>query len=116
MKRTNLLYKNVLETDLKNYLSVYNPLKDNMAEQFGIKKGFVNILKQLLHDEGFIVALVNLLLGRKDAANELKIMLLRKSYRQSLNEVVVAHRLANAPMEKGKEEDGGMVKEKSRFF
>lgn len=84
---------------------MYNPLKDNMAEQFDIKKGFVNILKQLLHDEGFIVALVNLLLGRKDAANELKIMLLRKSYRQSLNEVVVAHRLANAPIEEGKEED-----------
>ena len=72
-----------------------------MAEQFDIKKGFLNLLKKLVHDEKFITTLIEFLLGRKEASAELKAMLLRTSYALSLNEVVVAHRLTNSPANEG---------------
>lgn len=64
-----------------------------MAEDFNIKKGFLKLLQKLVHNEEFVTEVINLILGRKDAADKLKAMFLRTSYDQSLNEIVVAHRL-----------------------
>ena len=64
-----------------------------MTDSFDIKKGLLNVLKKLVHSEEFVTAVVNLLLGRKDAAAELKYMLKNESYDQSINEAVAIHRL-----------------------
>ena len=67
-----------------------------MPENFNIKGGFVKLVKSLVHSEEFVNGFVNLLLGRKDAARELKTLFLRKSMGYTLNEVVMAHRLFRA--------------------
>ena len=64
-----------------------------MPNGFNIKEGFLKLLKELVHDDRFISLVIDLLLGRKSAPEGLKSLFMNASYDQSLNEVVVAHRM-----------------------
>ena len=64
-----------------------------MSDGFNIKKGILNVLKELAHSPEFVTAVINLILGQKEAADELKYMLKNESYNQTINEAVAIHRL-----------------------
>ena len=81
-----------------------------MTEGFNIKKGLLNVLRELVHSEEFVTAVVNLLLGRKEAAPELKYMLKKESYNQSINEAVAIHRLLKGKLNENLEPNNGKDK------
>ena len=81
-----------------------------MTDGFDIKKGLLNVLKKLVHSEEFVTAVVNLLLGRKEAAAELKYMLRNESFSQSLNEAVAIHRLLKSNLNEEMEPNNGKDK------
>lgn len=85
-----------------------------MKNNFNIKAGFVKILKTLAHNEEFVTAVINLLLGKEGAGRELKAMFLKNSFGLSLNEAVVAHRLfktnLNEELEANNNKDEGVVR------
>jgi hypothetical protein len=67
-------------------------------------------LKKLVHSEEFVTAVVNLLLGRKDAAAELKYMLRNESFSQGINEAVAIHRLLKRNLNEEMEPNNGKDK------
>lgn len=79
-------------------------------EEFNIKKGFINVLKRLVHSEEFVTAVVNLILGRKGAAEELKCMFKQESYTQSINETVAIHRIFKNKLNEELEPNNGKDK------
>ena len=85
-----------------------------MTERFDIKKGLLSVLKELVHSPEFVTAVINLLLGRKGAADELKYMLKDESYNQSINEAVAIHRLLknnlNEETQPNNEKDKGLLR------
>lgn len=90
-----------------------------MTEGFNIKKGLMNVLKSLVHSEEFATAVINLLLGRKGAADNLKYMLKDESYDQSINEAVAIHRLLknslNEETEPNNDKDKGLLRKISEI-
>ena len=85
-----------------------------MGDNFDIKAGFVRILKSIARTEPFITAFFSLVLGKREAAHELKAMLLRNSFSHSLNEIVTAHRMAksrlNETAEPNNNKDKGLLR------
>ena len=85
-----------------------------MADNFDIKAGFVRILKAIAKTEPFITAFFSLVLGKREAAHELKTMLLRNSFNHSLNEVVTAHRIVRSSLretaEPNNDKDMGLLR------
>ena len=63
-----------------------------MAEKFNIREGLINVLKKVVPTEAFTSAVIRLIFGDKEAAEELKGMMKKESYGQTLNEVVAIHR------------------------
>lgn len=81
-----------------------------MTEDFNIKKGLANVLKKVVGQPEFAGKVLDLVLGRKDAAGELKSMLRGESYSQSLNEVVAIHRTLKAGLNESLEPNNGKDK------
>lgn len=69
-----------------------------MAEKFNIKEGIAKSLKTALKSENFITAVFDMLLGQKDAANEVEYELKSAAQENTLNEVVSVHRLYKQPL------------------
>lgn len=84
-----------------------------MNKAFDINSGLLNVLRGLLHDGNFAHNVIELLLGDKDAPWSLECMLKRKSYDNTLNEVVAIHRLfkrnLNESFAQNNEKDEGLV-------
>lgn len=72
-----------------------------MANGFNIKEGLLNTLKLALKDDGFIEAIFELLLGRKDAGRKAKGILRSLSMELTLNEMVAINRLLKRPINEG---------------
>ena len=85
-----------------------------MHSNFNINSGLLNVLRGLIHDGNFAHGVIELLLGDKDAPWALECMLKRKSYDDTLNEIVSVHRLLkrslNEICETGAEKDEGMLR------
>ena len=81
-----------------------------MADGFNIKKGILNVLKELVHSPEFVNAVIELILGRKEAAGELKYMLKNESYNQTINEAVAIHRLLKNKLNEDNEPNNGKDK------
>lgn len=69
-----------------------------MAEKFNIKEGIAKSLKTALKNDNFITAVFDMLLGRKDAANEVEYELKSAAQENTLNEIVSVHRLYKQPL------------------
>ena len=63
-----------------------------MGDGIDMGKGLSRVLKRLIPTEGFVKAVLGLLLGKEEAAARLDMMLRDESYSQTLNEVVAVHR------------------------
>lgn len=74
-----------------------------MSDGFNIKSGLLNVLKNLLHDEGFAHSIIKMLLGDKNAAMAVKYILTDESYENGLNEVVSIHRLTKRTLNESDE-------------
>lgn len=72
-----------------------------MAEKFNIEKGILNALKAALNDDGFVVGIFDMLLGKKGAAMDVEYALKRASQEETLNEVVAVHRLYKQRVNEG---------------
>ena len=72
-----------------------------MAEKFNIKEGLVNALKAALKNENFIAAVFEMLLGQREAANEVELQLKSAAQENSLNEIVAVHRLYKQTLKEG---------------
>ncbi len=63
-----------------------------MGDGIDMGKGLSRVLKRLIPTEGFVEAVLGLLLGKEGSAARLDMMLRDESYGQTLNEVVAVHR------------------------
>ena len=72
-----------------------------MAEKFNIKQGLVNALKVALKNENFIAAVFEMLLGQREAANEVEFQLESAAQENTLNEIVAVHRLYKQTLKEG---------------
>lgn len=63
-----------------------------MGDGIDMGKGLSRVLKRLIPTEGFVRAVLGLLLGKEGSAARLDMMLRDESYGQTLNEVVAVHR------------------------
>ena len=60
---------------------------------FDQKQGIINTLKTALKNDDFIIAVVDMLCGDKNAANRVRTLFLQASQENTLNEMVAVHRL-----------------------
>lgn len=63
-----------------------------MGDGIDMGKGLSRVLRRLIPTEGFVRAVLGLLLGKEGSAASLDMMLRDESYGQTLNEVVAVHR------------------------
>ena len=63
-----------------------------MGDGIDMGKGLSRVLRRLIPTEGFVRAVLGLLLGKEGSAARLDMMLRDESYGQTLNEVVAVHR------------------------
>ena len=72
-----------------------------MGEKFNMKEGLVNALKTALKNENFIAAVFDMLLGQREAANEVEYELKTAAQENTLNEIVAVHRLYKQTLKEG---------------
>lgn len=81
-----------------------------MVESFNINTGLVNVLRGLLHDEGFAKSVIDMLLGRNGASEAITQALRQESYGKTLNEVVAVHRVLKCALNEEMEPYNGKDK------
>ena len=64
-----------------------------MSESFNEKQGLLKALKAALHDDGFIASIFDMLLGEREAAQNVEYQLKDAAGQETLNEMVAVHRL-----------------------
>ena len=72
-----------------------------MVEDFNIKEGLTKALKTALKNDSFVAAVFDMLLGRKNAANEVEYELKSAAQENTLNEIVAVHRLYKQTLKEG---------------
>lgn len=73
-----------------------------MLTKFNIREGLTNVIHGLVEDGDFAEAVMNLAIGRREAADELNLMIRRASQEHTLNEIVSVHRYFKAPLDESK--------------
>jgi hypothetical protein len=64
-----------------------------MSESFNEKQGLLKALKAALHDDGFIASIFDMLLGEREAAQDVEYQLKNAAVQETLNEMVAVRRL-----------------------